>query len=425
MKKLFPLIALVSLVFHISFVGLVRAAGGSPVIFSRVTVSSQADAGDEVVEIYNNTAAAQDIGGLGIEYKSATGTSWSRRAAVAAGTKLDGWHAYRFASVAPGDAKLSPGLAQAGGNLRLTDGAGSVLDQLAWGSGDSALGTAVAAPAAGDSIVRRPVDGSSTQLQDSGNNQTDYSVEQAGSAGADSAAAEGTDSTTSASLDLQLTELLPDPVSPQTDGNDEFIELYNPNQVTVSLAGWKLRDGGGKTYAFKQQTIAPASYFVIYSKEDKLSLNNSGDTVSLLAPDGSESDSSPNYGKAKAGISWGLTEDGWAWLQTPTPGGANSAALTADGQSSSAKSSGKTSKAKAASAKKAASKTSKAKAAAKTGLGSSEDTAATKPLYNIWSWLLIAAGLGTIGYGIYEYRPEIIAYYHKCRAKLSSWRRAS
>lgn len=41
----------------------------------------------------------------------------------------------------------------------------------------------------------------------------------------------------------QLSEFLPNPGSPQTDANDEYIELYNPNDKRFDLSGYALEVG--------------------------------------------------------------------------------------------------------------------------------------------------------------------------------------
>src|SRR5262249_460507 len=162
--------------------------------------------------------------GLNVDYKSATGTSWSTRATVPANTQLAAWHEFVFASLQTADAKLTAGLAQAGGNIRLVAADKTIYNQLAWGTGDSPLRNAVAAPTTNEQITRQPV-GTGPQLQDTGNNQADFidqPIEPAsgGTTSTTGATSSGVTSTSTvnnqaSSLDLQLMELLPDPVSPQ------------------------------------------------------------------------------------------------------------------------------------------------------------------------------------------------------------------
>lgn len=398
-----------------------------PLVISRVIVGTKTSASDEVVAIYNNSDTTINISGLALDYKSATGKDWTTRGTVPTGTQLAAWHEFILASLQPADGKLSAGMAQTGGNLRLAANDKTTLDQLAWGTGDSPVGQSVAAPKTSEQITRLPI-GSGPQLQDTGNNQADFANQLIDGSQTTSPNSQPVSPTNPqiSGLSLQLTELLPDPVSPQTDSNDEFVELYNPNDTAVSLAGWKLRDGGGKVFTFGGISLAPQQYFAIYSKQTKISLNNSGDTITLLDPSGAEIDSTPNYGNAKAGLSWGLTEDGWTWTISPTPNDLNSAALPPTINSTKNSSSKSTSSSKSKQTSKSSPKTSKTKAVPTSSLAASgEDPATTASTYNIWSWLLIGAGVITIGYGAYEYRPEIKAAYAKFRAKLPTRRKNS
>lgn len=402
-----------------------QAAGAMPIVISRVQTGTATDASDEIVGIYNNSSNSQDISGLLVQYKSATGTTWSTRATVAGGTTLAGFTEYVFASVEPADAKLTSGLAQAGGNIRVVATDSTVLDQLAWGTGDSPEGVAIGAPVAGDKIARQPVGGSSQQLADTGNNQADFSLQPINPPPADSGSGAAGDQSANSDpadpeLALQLSELLPDPVSPQTDAANEFIELYNPNDTAVDLAGWKLQNSHGKSFTFGEISIPAGGYLAMYSAQTKVGLTNTGDAITLIDPAGNQVEVTPNYGAAKPGLSWGLTEDGWAWTTAPTPNAANSLALVVTTAAATSSTSAKAAAAKkTTAAKSTAAKTSKAKAGT-INTANTENAAAAKPIYNVWSWLLIAAGLATIGYGAYEYRPEIKTYYHKLRAKLSA-----
>jgi len=405
----------------------VHAAGSLPIVIDRVQTGTATDVSDEVVGIYNNSADPQDISGLTIQYKSATGTSWSTRGTVPSATTLDSFTEYDFTTVESGNAKLTSGLAQAGGNLRVVAADNTILDQLAWGTGDSPEGKAIGAPIAGDEIMRQPVSDGLQALADNDDNATDFALQSidptptdggSGAAGGPGVNSDPADP----ELAIELNELLPDPVSPQTDAANEFIELYNPNDTAVDLAGWQLRNAHGKTFTFGEISIPAGGYLAVYSAQTKVGLTNTGDTITLLDPAGNQIDVTPNYGAAKPGLSWGLTEDGWAWTTSPTPNAANAPALvvtTASATSSTAKKA--TAAKRTATAKKVAAKTTKAKTSGTSAL-STEDAATAKPIYNVWSWLLILAGAATIGYGAYEYRPEIKTYYHKLRAKLATGR---
>lgn len=103
-----------------------------------------------------------------------------------------------------------------------------------------------------------------------------------------------------------LNEVMADPAqdwSP-TDGNeaydsldDEWLEVYNTGPAAVDLAGWRLSDAVGEWRYQFQGVLAAGAHLVVYGNEaydweeangfpkSGLSLNNSGDTVTLTAAD--------------------------------------------------------------------------------------------------------------------------------------------
>ncbi len=125
-----------------------------------------------------------------------------------------------------------------------------------------------------------------------------------------------------------ISELYPDP-----DSGREFIELYNPGNADVNLAGWRVEDAVGNGYTF-QQSIAAGAYLVIWSGGEADALgpamsgtavwNNGGDTAYLLDAAGSVVQQFA-YGSAEQpaptkgeSIQWA----GSSWTHaTPSPGG--------------------------------------------------------------------------------------------------------
>lgn len=411
MRKLISLWLISTLISSLGFVGVAQAASLAPgkLVIREVLLGTASDASDEYVVIANNTSESLQLQGLEIDYKSASGTTWIRRAIVTSSYDLPPAGNLSFTTKRSGDLALNSGLAAAGGNLRLIWN-GQVLDQLAWGTGNAPEGEAVSAPATGQPLARQ----CDLQCQDSGNNAADFApINQIG--GAAQAAA---DTAGQSAYDIEITELLPDPVSPLTDAKDEYIELYNAGTTTAQLTGWQLVNGKTK-FKLDAVTIAPRQYVVLKSATTKLSLNNSGDEVQLIAANGEVVMTTPNYGKALAGVSFGSTPAGWGWLEANTPGAANSGLAqkqTADGQQ-------KTSKPSASKSKK----TTKAKttklakvSAQKTGNTTSDDAAEAASKSTSWAWVLAVLGVLAVGYGAYEYRNELLSYYQKLRAKFTA-----
>jgi hypothetical protein len=127
-------------------------------------------------------------------------------------------------------------------------------------------------------------------------------------------------------LDIDINELFVDPSSPQTDTNDEFIELYNPNPVPADISGYQLESGTTTIYkhTFAAGTVLPPlGYYTLYSKDTTLSLTNSGGRVSLYGFDGVELETII-YPEAKQGESWSKNIIGvWEWTTTVTPNSEN------------------------------------------------------------------------------------------------------
>jgi hypothetical protein len=111
-----------------------------------------------------------------------------------------------------------------------------------------------------------------------------------------------------ARADVVLNELMADPArdwSP-SDGNstygsveDEWIEIYNAGTAPEDVSGWRLRDAVSDSswrYQF-EGALLPGEFRVVYGNEsyaweeangcakNGLSMNNSGDTMTLVAAD--------------------------------------------------------------------------------------------------------------------------------------------
>jgi hypothetical protein len=105
-----------------------------------------------------------------------------------------------------------------------------------------------------------------------------------------------------------LNELMPDPASDwsPSDGDeeyhsleDEWVEIFNTGPAAVDVTGWRLRDAVSDSswrFAF-DGVLEPGGFFIVYGNEayeweeangyskNGLSLNNSGDTVTLVKAD--------------------------------------------------------------------------------------------------------------------------------------------
>jgi len=110
-----------------------------------------------------------------------------------------------------------------------------------------------------------------------------------------------------------LNEFMPAPHSVDWDDdgagdhNDEWIELYNAGPAVAGLGGWQLDDvadaGSGPYTIPADKAIPPGGFLVFFKKDIGVSLNNDGDGVRLLRPDGTVADEyhythSPGYDRS-------------------------------------------------------------------------------------------------------------------------------
>ena len=94
---------------------------------------------------------------------------------------------------------------------------------------------------------------------------------------------------------------------------DEFIELYNAGPLPVYLKGWWLDDvagAGSAAYDLPGVTISPRGFAVFFRTKTKIALNDTGDTVRLLAPDGRLIDQISYLRIRAANLSYGRLSDG-------------------------------------------------------------------------------------------------------------------
>lgn len=94
---------------------------------------------------------------------------------------------------------------------------------------------------------------------------------------------------------------------------DEFIELYNPGRMEVYLKGWFLDDSpgsGSSPFDLPGVTIPAKDYVVFFRSQTKIALNDSGDTVRLLAPDGRVIDEISYLSVRAYNLTYGRLPDG-------------------------------------------------------------------------------------------------------------------
>jgi hypothetical protein len=207
----------------------------------------------------------------------------------------------------------------------------------------------------------------------------------------------------------KITELLPNPNGTGNDGTDEFIEVYNPNNVNFDLSGFSLQVGTTSLHSYNfaaGTSLPPSSFTAFYSATTGLSLSNSGGQAKLLDPFGNSIAATDVYGAAKDGQSWALANGKWYWTTKLTPGAAN----VINQPPASKKTASKTTSSKAKTSAAAKAKASKASSTSTSQLA--DDQPSTTPIH-VWTLALVA--VAALLYGAYEYRADLANRIHQLR----------
>ena len=202
----------------------------------------------------------------------------------------------------------------------------------------------------------------------------------------------------------QISEVLPNPAPPQTDADDEFIELYNSNGKDFDLSGFVLQSGATSLHKYTfpaGATIGAKKFQAFFATDTGLSLSNTSGQVSLLDPTGNVLSQTDVYGAAKDGYSWVSADGLWQWTTTPTPNAVNK--ITAPASKNSSKSSAASSK-----------KSSSIKTPAAASFNSSGPSGGT-PVSSLHPAILAGIGGLAVVYAVYEYRNDLANQLYKFR----------
>lgn len=143
---------------------------------------------------------------------------------------------------------------------------------------------------------------------------------------------------------IMITELLPNPET----GEEEFIEIFNPNNEEVDISGWQLIDASGRVYVINALDLtelaiaaddeptavilAPQQYLLLEYPLTHIRLNNSGgEEVQLLDSKDNLIDEVAYDGSAKPGHVYVLAPNStWFWSEELTPGEPNDISFASD-----------------------------------------------------------------------------------------------
>lgn len=206
---------------------------------------------------------------------------------------------------------------------------------------------------------------------------------------------------------IEVTELLPNPAAPLSDDADEYVEIYNPNDYAVNLAGYTVQVGDtfSYSYTFPDRMIAARQYLTVTSGISKLSLSNTSGQARVLEPTSTVVSHTDPYTKAPEGQAWAKINGVWMWTATATPAAMNVYIPPLAKVSTTVK---KTSTAAAAKKTTTSSPkttaTNKAAAAVKSATTNTANAIKAAPLHT--AVLAVVGGLALL-YAAYEYRTDI------------------
>jgi hypothetical protein len=453
MKRVLGHIVVISTIIVPYFFSQVAGASANGVVLCEFSPQSNTSASEEYVVLCNNTGGDIDVTGWRLEYSAGTsGTSWTKKADLSGTITAGGEHVLATAGYMMErlpTLTFSSGLALSSGHLRITrpDQSGNIEeDRVGWGSALAPETAATEAPSAGQFLLRKLSEDST--FQDTDNNALDFhepeyiagqeppeaepepepdAVPEPEPEPTPETSAEPTvEETDSAAkvVPIELSELLVDPVSPATDANDEFVELYNPSDEPADLDGYQLQ--AGANYSYKQSldelSIPAHGYLTLYSLDSNLTLSNAGSKVRLLAPTKTVI-SEITYEKAVAGAAYARFSSGWQWTTTPTPDQPN--VFTQASAQEAAKTAAAAKKKKTAAAAKSSTKsTARAKAAAaQAATGEAyEEPAADEVNTPLHPAVLAGVGGSAVLYGLYEYRQDLGNRVWQFRRYAKRWR---
>ncbi|MBI4133438.1 lamin tail domain-containing protein [Candidatus Uhrbacteria bacterium] len=345
-----------------------RAVHGAYLVVSEVQISGMT-ATDEFVELYNPTSTPVSLAGFTLQKLTASGNASNLVSAfpeitIAAHSYLLIAHPTGYDGAVLGDLVYTTTASLAKDNtVVLLDASGAILDQVGFGTATVVETQGAANPENHQSLERLPgeVEGNGT---DTNSNSTDFVIRPEGDPQSSAVAprpalappepeSPPVPPSDDAPADAPPPEPTADPVPPPPPppqeplstpqpimppatpppsprgvragdlainefvsnpaAGDEWVEIKNISTDTITLGGMTIRDGGSRAINLDGE-IAPASYRSF--SFSSATLNNSGDAVELLGPDGSVLDT-VRYGDWDGGANLGAPEKGESLARFP------------------------------------------------------------------------------------------------------------
>ena len=271
------------------------SATGSQVLISEVMAGKDGNTNFEFIELYNASGNEIDLTGWSIKKKSSTGTESTLVATSRLEGKIvqpgkyflltnEGGHNGSIAPDVPWPSSYS--LAYVNNAVRLYSSQGLV-EEVAWVeipanksweriSWEANQFQVQSIPTPQNSGLTASV-GANVNSSTTGTNSNSDTPTNANSVNIN------TNTGSSPVLpSIIFNEVYPNP----PDESTEFIEFKNTSGFAGSPVGWKIRDTSGDEYNLPDKEIASGALWVIPKLESGISLNNDGETLSLINPVG-------------------------------------------------------------------------------------------------------------------------------------------
>lgn len=364
---------LFSIIQVVFFSQNVYAISTGPVIYQLQTQGSGSAAAVEYVSVKNNGPNDTDVSNWCITYSSSSDITQTILKCLVPpniNTKIKlpsgGYFSFatnEFLAIHPGyvsDGIFNAGIAATAGHVKLLDANKNIVDKLGWGSAVAAEGNAPEPAHSAGNILQRTA-------ADTDNNAADFTQTTLGTpvqsnlyeeaipvdvcpntpvlditvpvgymkdsdgncyedicdniAGLQKVLLNGyyKDGIDCHIIGLKLTELLPNVSG--SDTGKEFIEIYNPTNYQVDLAGYLLQLGPSysKNFILPSFTLAPNSFASLSDNQTAMTLPNTTASIKLLTPDGQTVDETAPYQDPKDDQSWSLFDDSWQYTNQLTP----------------------------------------------------------------------------------------------------------
>ena len=296
----------------------------------------------EFVEIFNDTSSPIDLSSYVIEYAKAGFSSSSCSAfnwkAVASPSTLVNTKTLTgtLAPAAFATVEISMNDNAAGAVHLVNTGSMVELDRVGWDEAAPCFRDSPAIlPANGQSLKRAFDQPGSPVVSSPDSNSADFSVNDSPSPGSEPCLPNDCgpvipedDPEPIEVLEVEITELLPDPASPKLDSQDEYIELHNPNDFPVDLSGYTLHSGSmssASEFDLNGVTLLANEYRAFYSSLTGLGLvNGSSGQAWLVSSHFVRVSETPWYPAAMGEDKvWALIDGTWQVSDVLSPGVAN------------------------------------------------------------------------------------------------------